>query len=163
MDTTLVPIIQGLITVAGTLGGTWLGVWLGKGREERQWRRNRCLDAYAEILTLSAQLLERCEDPTGRTKCDPEKRELILAKNMELQLAYQKAVLLAPPSVQERIAELVGFCSEMARSSADPEHFVGVWVKMVVGHGHLVNRVMRVARPDLGSPPISREKRWWRS
>jgi hypothetical protein len=55
MDPALVPIIQGLITVAGTLGGTWLGIQLSKGKEERQWRRDRCLDAYAEVLTLSAQ------------------------------------------------------------------------------------------------------------
>jgi hypothetical protein len=65
MDPTLVPIIQGVITVAGTLAGTWLGFQLSKGKEERQWRRDRCLDAYAEVLTLSAQVRDRCEDPSG--------------------------------------------------------------------------------------------------
>lgn len=163
MDATLVPIIQGLITVAGTLGGAWLGFWLSKAREERQWRRDRCLDAYAQVLTLSTQVLERCEDPIGRTKCDPEERRLIFVKNVELNLAYEKAVLLAPITVQERIADLVGFCNTLAWSSAEPEHFNGVWEKMLVHHGHLVNRVMRVARPDLGSPSISPEKSWWRA
>jgi hypothetical protein len=161
MDATLAPIIQGL-TVAGALGRTWLGVRLSKGREERQWRRDRCLDAYAEVLTLSTQVLEKCEDPTRRTKRDPEKEKLLWAKNAELQVAYQKAVLLAPTAVQEHIADLVGFCSVLAWSSADPEQFSGDWEKMVVHHGHLVNRVVRVARPDLGSPGISRQS-WWRA
>ena len=68
MDATLVPIFQGLITVAGALGGTWLGVRLSKGREERQWRPDRCLDAYAEVLTLSTQVLERCEGLAGTAR-----------------------------------------------------------------------------------------------
>jgi hypothetical protein len=88
MDATLAPIIQSLITVAGTLGGAWLGIQLSKRKEERQWRRDRCLDAYAEILTLSAQVVERCEEPTGPIKRDPEKDKLLWAKNAELELAY---------------------------------------------------------------------------
>jgi hypothetical protein len=161
MDATLVPIIQGLITVAGTLGGTWLGIHLSKGKEQRQWRCDRCLDAYAEVLTLSAQVLDGCQDPSGPTATrDPEKEKLLWAKNAELRLAYQKTALLAPTTVQERIADLVSFCQELVTSSTHPEHFDGVWVKMVTHHGHLVHRVMRAARLDLGSPPLSRQ-RWW--
>jgi hypothetical protein len=125
-------------------------------KEQRQWRRDRCLDAYAEVLTLSSQVLARCEDPSEPIKRDPEKEKLLWAKNAELVLAYQKAVLLAPTAVQETIANLVKHCQTLVMSSTD-EHFVGQWVQMVAYHGKLVHRVMRAARPDLGSPPLSRQ------
>lgn len=151
---TLVPIIQGLIAVTGTLGGTWLGIQLGKRKEERHWRRDRCLDAYAEILTLASQLRDQCEDPTGRIACDPEKAKLLWAKNAELALASKKSALLAPIAVQERIIRLVEFSQQMAVASTRPEnHADVVWVKWIVHHQALVNRLMRSARLDLGSPP----------
>lgn len=101
MDPTLIPLIQSIIIVAGTLGGAWLGIQLSKRKEERQWRRDRCLDAYAEVLTLSFQILERCEDPTEPIKRDPEKAKLLWAKNVELALAFKRTVLLAPTAVHE--------------------------------------------------------------
>jgi hypothetical protein len=160
MDATLVPIIQSLITVAGTLGGAWLGIQLSRRKEERQWRRDRCLDAYAEILTLSAQVVERCEEPTGPTKRDPDEDKLLWAKNAELELAYKKTVLLAPTAVQEPIANLVSHCQRLVIWSTSPGPFEGQWVKQLVHYGKLRNRVVRAARPDLGSPPLKRQ-RWW--
>jgi hypothetical protein len=156
MDPTLVPIIQGLITVSGTLGGTWLGIQLSKGKEERQWRRDRCLDAYAEVLTLSAQVLEKCEDPRGRTTRDTEKEKLLWAKQAELVLASRKSAFLAPSAAQERIDELVKWSQRLVVGSNYPERFDGAWPKWVVHHQHLANRVMRAARVDLSSPPRSR-------
>jgi hypothetical protein len=99
MDATLTSIIQGLITVAGTLGGTWFGIQLSKGKEERQWRRDPCLNAYAEVLTLSSQVLDRCEDPGDPMKRDAKKKDLLWAKYAELKLASRKSALLAPSSV----------------------------------------------------------------
>jgi hypothetical protein len=165
MDPTLVPIIQGLITVAGTLGGTWLGIQLSKGKEERQWRRDRCIDVYAEVLTLSSQVLDRCEDPGDAIKRDTEKEDLLWAKYAELKLASRKSALLAPSAVQERIDELVKWSQRLVVGSNYPERFDGVWPKWVVHHQHLANRVMRAARVDLSSPPRSRWdwwKNWWR-
>lgn len=107
MGSNSIPIIAVLISVAGTLGVTWLGFQLSKGKEERQWRRDRCLSAYAEVLTLASQLREQCEDPTGRTASDPQKAKLLWSKNMELALASKKSAMLAPAAVQERIIELV--------------------------------------------------------
>lgn len=162
METTFVPVIQGLITVAGTLGGTWLGTQLSKGREERQWRRDRCLTAYAEVLTLAHQVCDSCEDPSGSVVRDPEKQKLLWAKYAELALASQKSALIAPSAVQERIVELVKMSQQMVTASAFPaNHRDIVWVKWVVHHAHLGKRVMRAARRDLGSAPPSQQY-WWR-
>jgi hypothetical protein len=158
------PIISGLISVAGTLGGTWLGFQLSNGKEERRWRRDRCLAAYVEVLTLAAQLRDQCEDPTGRIAGDPEKAKLLWAKNAELALASKKSALLAPSAVQERIIDLYKCSHQMVFASTRPENFVattpvGVWEKWYVHHQHLANRVMRAARLDLGGPPPPRDRK----
>jgi hypothetical protein len=168
MDATLVPIIQGLIAVTATLGGTWLGFQLSKGKEEQRWRRDRCLNAYAEILTLSAQVLERCEDladpeygPREPAKRDPEKRKRLWAKNVELALAHQKTVLLAPIAVRKPIDNLVSHCTQMVMSSTSPKPFAGQWSQMVAHHFKLIHRVERAIRPDLDSyPPLARPVGW---
>jgi hypothetical protein len=45
-----VSVIQSLISVAGALTGAWLGTHLSRGKAEREWYRDRCLQAYADIL-----------------------------------------------------------------------------------------------------------------
>jgi uncharacterized membrane protein len=159
MDATLVPIIQGVITVAGTLGGAWLGVQLSKGKEDRQWRRDRCLDTYAEVLTLSSQLIHLLEDPTGKTTCDPDKAKLIWAKVGELHLASKRAALLAPSEVEKRIDALVQWDHRLADGSARPQYFNGVWVKMVTHHSKLAEDVTAAGRMHLTS--VARQKKWW--
>jgi hypothetical protein len=161
MDPALVPIIQGLITVGGTLGGTWLGFQLSKGKEERQWRRNRCLDIYAEVLTLADQVLHQCEDPSSPRKHDPEKEKLLWAKQAELMVAARKSELLSSIAVQDSIIELAKWCRQLADASTRQEDFVGVWVKMVVHHDRLADRVMEAARLDLGGPSRPYLNWWW--
>jgi hypothetical protein len=85
---------------------------------------------------------------------DPEKEKLLSSKTVELELAYQKSVLLAPSAVQEPLANLVSFCQEMVTSYTDPEQ----WLKMVADHSKLVNRVMRAAQVVEGSArPLGRQ------
>jgi hypothetical protein len=46
----IIPIIASIIAVGGVLMGTWFGARLMRGKEERQWRRDRCLEIYTDFI-----------------------------------------------------------------------------------------------------------------
>jgi hypothetical protein len=53
----VVPIIQSLLGLLGTLAGTGWGAYLSRGKEERQWQRDQWLEIYADIVRVPSLLL----------------------------------------------------------------------------------------------------------
>jgi hypothetical protein len=75
-------------------------------------------------------------------------------------MAYKRTVLLAQPPFKSLSPIWSAIAKKLVLWSTSPEPFSGQWVKQLVHHGKLLNRVVRVARPDLGSPLLKRQ-RWW--
>src|SRR5438046_1233047 len=114
----LASIIQIVITVLSTLSGIWLGSRLTGSKEDRQWRRDRCLEAYTDVLRA-------CEIVTNEaTKlylelCDQTTQLRILSeKTLELHRATQRIMLLAPEMMPTRTALVVHCETKIATRAA---------------------------------------------
>src|SRR6266404_4798142 len=88
--------LQSIMLVCGPLFGIWLGNILARSKEERQWRRDRSLDAYADVMRISDSVvtaahclyLELAEDRTTQL-------ETLSEKTSELHHAAYRAALVA--------------------------------------------------------------------
>lgn len=45
--------LHDILLAGGTIGGALAGGWLTRASSNRQWRRDRCLEAYADVLRTS--------------------------------------------------------------------------------------------------------------
>ena len=51
--------VRDILLVAGPLAAIWLSNWLIRAREVRQWRRDRCLEAYADVLRTNEAVVNK--------------------------------------------------------------------------------------------------------
>src|ERR1700737_4426158 len=94
----IIPIIQSIITVGGVLMGTWLGSRLMRGKEERQWRRDRCLEIYTNFI-LACEIVANQADQVvvqrkHETNQDTSDVELLYEKIKDMSRAADRALLL---------------------------------------------------------------------
>jgi hypothetical protein len=148
----MASIIQTIIPVLSTLAGIWLGSILTRSKEDRQWRRDRCLEAYTDVM-------RGCEVITNEaTKlylelCDPTTQlELLFEKALELHRATQRIMLLAP-QMMPTLTALVVHCEKqiVTRAGASPKPPLDEWRKITTTDlAVVVGQFTNEARNDLG-------------
>ena len=116
----IIPIIQSIITVGGVLMGAWLGSRLMRGKEERQWRRDRCLEIYTDFI-LACEIVANQADQVvvqrkHETNQDTSDIELLYEKIKDMSRAADKALLLIPREM-DSIQELVTHCSNLSHAA----------------------------------------------
>lgn len=107
------------MTLIGTLGGAWLGVQLSRDKEERQWRRDRSLDAYTDLLRAS-EIVREAASKLYSARFDDNslgsQLRILQERCSELQRVADRASLLAPDEMQEPIRSLVDHYSDLVVS-----------------------------------------------
>jgi hypothetical protein len=96
-----------ILLVLGPLAGIWLGNWLSRAKEERQWRRDRCLEAYADVMRGCETVVTKATE-LYLEKFDPEvKRQALMEQITEFHRAQQRAALLVPAGIEKALLALV--------------------------------------------------------
>jgi hypothetical protein len=156
-DLPIGSIIQNIISVLGTLSGIWLGSTLTRSKEDRQWRRDRCLEAYTDVM-------EFCETVTNAA----HKLYLNLSDNHTKQLevlteevdkfhrATQKAALLCPTEMRATIQALVVHVDKEIATKAGlcPKMSLKEWTKVTTtDRAVIAGQFWAEARRDLDVHP----------
>lgn len=166
-ETSVIAIILALIAVGGTLGGTWLGQMLERSNETRKWRRERCLEAYTEVFR-ACDIVVFVANNAYEMDCQSVVRnaqiEIVLLKVSEMHRTVDKAILLTPQKVHEKLIELTRYCGEeiAAKSIKCPKLSKGEWHKIhVKDYARVFAACRNAARNDLDIFPKVYNKTEW--
>jgi hypothetical protein len=139
---------------------------LSRGKEERQWHRERCLELYTDVLLASTALTLESDSPLLN---EPSSREGIAqisnvrAKAEDLRRASARAVLVLPESSIPHLHALTTHVDDLAKVSVglmkpmsdDPKTMSGQKLT------ELTLAFLENARREIGSSPVKRTI-WWR-
>ncbi len=152
----ILNIILSFLVVGGSLGGVLLGSFLERSNESLKWRRERCLEAYSEIFRSCVIVTEEADKIYG-IECGSlehnKQSEVVLEKVFEMYRLVDKAVLLAPQEVYEKLQHLTGYCGKEigAKSVLCPKLSKSEWHKILVhDFAYLFMDALIAARNDLG-------------
>ena len=111
------------LAIFGTLFGVWLGSFLARGNEDRQWRRDRCLEAYTDLLRacdiVADEVSEARETKRGSLK-HATQNGLIANKVGEMYRLSDRVALLGSDGIQEPLSALTLHCGQLvATAKAD--------------------------------------------
>jgi hypothetical protein len=110
MSQSALLVLIAILGVTGTLSGVWLGNRLTRRNEDRKWRRDRCLEAYSELVRVVELLLHECDLTYVGQKCGTEEHtkqaDLAYRKMAEMNRIALGMQLVAPRAVKEKMWEL---------------------------------------------------------
>ena len=150
--------VSDILLVAGPLAGIWLSSWLTRAREVRQWRRDRCLEAYADVLRTNEAVVNKATTLYfEKSKIHIfAKRQDLIEQIAEFHRATQRALLLAPIEMEEALRSLIN-CTEKeiaVKAGACPRPSLDEWKKVVTTDiGSVTGKFAAMARSDLAAHP----------
>jgi hypothetical protein len=153
-ETSIIAIILSLIAVGGTLGGTWLGRMLERSNETRKWRRERCLEAYTQVMN-SCDIVAFEANKVYGIECGSlahnKQSEVVLEKLSEMYRTVDKTILLGSQEVHKKINNLTLYCGEItAKSLMCPKLSESEWHKISIkDFTPFYNECLIAARNDL--------------
>jgi len=162
-------VVLALVVGGFTLLGVWLGGVLTRSNEARHWRRDRCLEAYTDVLRACDTLVYE-SNRAYRTEFESSARlaqnEVVLDKTAEMYRASDRATLVGSDEVQKQLGALVLHCGKKigAMSIARPKPTEDEWHKATVDDfAVLFGKFRNDARNDLGvNPPLHTVEEWKR-
>jgi hypothetical protein len=159
-------ILTTVLTLLGSLAGVWLGTRLARDNEARNWRRDRCLEAYTDVLRACDEVRFLAEavrvidlDDAAR----PAQSNLVLEKVAEMYRAADRAALLGPNEIQKHLGALVLYCGKQigARGVASPGVSEDEWRNVIHNFATLFSHFRNDARSDLGvHSPLHTLEEW---
>jgi hypothetical protein len=158
-ETSIIAIILGIITVAGTLFGTWFGRLMERSNETQKWRREECLEAYTKLLRRCTIVANEADILYGiecATLKHNKQTELLLTRVEEMYHMADQIALLAPQELYNKFNDLTLFCGkEMAvKSIKCPKLSNNEWRGVrVVQFATIFLDCRMAARNDLGLFP----------
>jgi len=149
--------IHDLVLMAGALisalAGAGLTQWLTRDREKRQWRRDRCLDAYADLLQGCHDVINAANELYLEDSDEFGKRQVVIEKLAALHSAQNRAMLLAPTKFEQPLLALVRHIETKiaVQAGKSPRLPLDEWTKLTTTDaGAVVGEFATLARRDLG-------------
>jgi hypothetical protein len=99
--------VRDILLVVGPLAGIWLSNWLTRTREVRQWRRDRCLEAYADVLRTNEAVVDKATTLYLEESDIVAKRQALNEQIAEFHRVTQRALLLSPIEMEETFRDLI--------------------------------------------------------
>jgi hypothetical protein len=152
--------VRDILLVAAPLVGVWLSNWLTRAREVRQWRRDRCLEAYADVLRTNAAVVDKATSLYLEEKDVVAKRQDLMEQVAEFDRATQRALLLAPPEMEGAFRALIILVDKeiAVQAGACSKPLLDDWRKLVTTDiGAATGNIFAMCRRDLAIHP----SRWF--
>jgi hypothetical protein len=164
MSQLLLVLITALVTGVPSI---WFGSYLTRGNEDRKWRRDRCLEAYSEVLRAVDSVRFEADATYFGADCGTEEHakqhEIVLEKVAEMYRTEQRVRLVAPDEVNARLRALAYHVGTEigAKLSKCPKIDEGGRKSAMEKFAELLVRFTNEARNDLGiHPPLHRFEEW---
>jgi hypothetical protein len=166
----ILPVLSVVGTLSGTLIGTWLGSRLTRSTAERQWRRDRCLEAYTDVLrgwSLFNMEAHRLYLTYLTPSYDPDVHYQFLHEKLALDHAIFRSILLSSYEMNDiciQLSECVGTITVQANASPKLPH--DDWTKLTTGEANAIAaKFMAAAQNDLriDDPPSLSISNWWKT
>jgi hypothetical protein len=110
MNQILLVLITAVVTGAVSISGIWLGSRLTRQNESQKWRRDRCLEAYSELVRVVELVRHESDICYLAKECGTEEHtkqaEIVFLKMAEMNRIATGLRLLMPRMVQDKIWEL---------------------------------------------------------
>lgn len=156
-ETPIIIFLSLLVTVGGTLGGIWLGHRLERSNEMRNWRRERCLEAYTKVFTSCDVVVSEANKAYYDTDefaslAHNKQCEVVLEKVAEMYRTVDQTVLVGSQEVYEKLQHLTVYCGKNIgeKSIIFPKLSKGEWNKIsVIDFATLFQDCRNAARNDL--------------
>jgi hypothetical protein len=145
-----------ILLVTGPLAGIWLGNRLTRNREVRQWRRDRCLEAYAEVLRTNEAVVHKATTLFLEESDIVAKRQDLIEQIAEFHRATQRAMLLAPIEMEEAFRALINHTEKgiAVKAGGFPKPSLDQWKKAVTTDiGAVTGKLFAMAQSDLAMHP----------
>lgn len=156
-----------VLTVVGTLLAVWLGSRLTRSNEARNWRRDRCLEAYTDVLRVCEELVGKAVDLYLLDIDSPDRvaeMRLLTAKMEEMYRLSDRAALLGSYEIQAHLEALCRHCGTKiaAGARAKPKLSEDEWRKVRLDdYAALFVTFRNHARNDLGvNLPLHTSEEW---
>jgi hypothetical protein len=157
---TWLPVLTAPLTGLIAVFSVWLGSRLTRAKDEQQWRRDRCLEAYADVLKGCQVVIDEAGRLFVGVSDDPNAQLVLLhQKLLELYHALNRTRLLASPEMRDICKELNKLFGEIAVSAgASPGLSIDGWRTLTGGKaGALVDRFAEQAQSDLQGSRMRRK------
>jgi len=172
MNQLLLVLITALVTSVVSISGIWFGSRLTRVAEDRKWRRDRVVEAYAEFLSAVDVAIAVAGNAYGARYGSDEHAEqcrLVLEKVAEMHRLSGRIILLSSDAVEAPFSSLSGFITTnllimaIKCPKASPEERKATNTKLA----SLLAAFMVVARDDIGIHPAVggaeiTKKPWWK-
>jgi hypothetical protein len=167
MNQLLLVLITALVTGAVSVSGIWLGSYLTRGNEDRKWRRDRCLEAYSELLRAAESVRFEADAAYFGADCGTQEHAkqhgIVLEKVAEMYRTEQRVSLMAPDEVNARLLALAYHVGTEigAKLSKCPKIDESERKLATEKFAKLLVRFINEARNDLGiHPPLHTIEEW---
>lgn len=166
-DNQLVAIIAGLAVLGAALVsgiaalvGVRLGRYMERDNEKMKWRRERCLESYADLFAACDVLL--LEAGFAALLCDPndkatiEQNGKVLNGIMEMLRVHDKASLVGSAEANKAMRRLTDYYHLKAADRAVnwPKPSTKEWDTIVAQAANLYGEALKAARKELGTDGI---------
>jgi hypothetical protein len=144
--------LHDILLIAGPLAGIWLSNWLTRAREVRQWRRDRCLEAYADVLRTNEAVVHKATTLFLEESDIVAKRQDLIEQIAEFHRATQKALPLARIEIEEAFRALINHAEKeiAVKAGGCPKPSLDEWKKAVTADiGAVTGKLFAMARSDL--------------
>jgi hypothetical protein len=151
MHDLLLVVVPAIITLIGTLAGVCVTHWLTRDRDRRQWRRDRCLEAYADLLQGCHDVVNAANELYVEESDEFGKRQVVIEKLERLHNAQNRVMLLIPGEFEQPLLALVKHLDKIAlQAGKSPRPSLEEWTKLVTTDaGRVVGEIAALARRDL--------------
>jgi hypothetical protein len=118
MNQLVIVLITALVTGVVSVSGIWLGSRLTRRNEDRKWRRDHALEAYAEFIQATEAVISESAK-AWLIKCGTEEKAkqsaVVYDKLVEMYRAGNRIVLLSSNAVQKPFSALIEHLGMFAR------------------------------------------------
>jgi hypothetical protein len=150
----MTSIIQTIMLGVGPLIGIWLGSRLTRFKEDRQWRRDRCLEAYTDVIRACEIVAAEASRLYLELSDHTTQLQVLYEKISELHRASQRAILLAPKEMMATLTALITHTEKQiaVKAGISPKIPLDDWKKITTTDLAIITaRFTDEARNDLGT------------
>jgi hypothetical protein len=151
-EQSILALILAGIAVGGTLAGALLGSRLQQSTEDRAWRRQHRLDAYADLgATCDAVMVQVARVRVqGGGGASTDEKELLFQKTVAMYQAAERTRLLGSDEIQEPAGNLATRCGTIATTAVGPSLSDDVWDGYTSDYGRSFAAFRALARKEVG-------------
>jgi hypothetical protein len=148
-------LILQILALAGARGGVWLGSHLTRGNEDRKWRRDHCLEAYADVLRTCHVVVNEAGAIYNNAAKGVSNNDRLDVFGQKIEDMYNAAFLVAlvgSETIRQMVVRLTNYCGEelAKKSFSTPPLDTTQWQTNLTTQNELYRQLVAECRKEFG-------------